>query len=302
MSCEQVSRVETGMKHGAPSSPELPVYVLVLNWNNWKDTNECLESLKRLEYAEWKVIVLDNGSTDGSVKWIRGRFPEVEIMELGENLGFAKGNNAGIRAALNRGAEFVWVLNNDTTVDPKALRAMVEKAETDPNIGAVGSAIYSMQDRQRIQVWGGGYVNFLLGRSRHFTTPVRDEELHFITGASLLIRRQTLEDLGLLDEGFFMYWEDADYCLRLRRSGRRLAVAEKSRVWHREQGSIGKKSALLDTHFNRSAKRFFERNASVSFIPIWIGIGLRIAKRALVGDWKRARAVWGGARRAEIAP
>src|SRR5882757_10103578 len=143
------------------------VYILLLNCNNWGYTNECLASLQGLDYDDWKVLVVDNGSTDESLQRIRERFPEVEIMQLKENLGFAVGNNAGIRAALNRGAEFVWVLNNDTTVDPKALRAMVEKAETDPNIGAVGSAIYSMEKRERIQTWGGGYVNFLLGRSRH---------------------------------------------------------------------------------------------------------------------------------------
>src|SRR5712692_7725778 len=91
--------------------PEPLVYVLLLNWNNWKDTNECLASLRNLDYDGWKVIVLDNGSTDGSVQRIREKHPEVEIMELGENLGFAKGNNAGIRAALERGAEYVWVLN-----------------------------------------------------------------------------------------------------------------------------------------------------------------------------------------------
>jgi GT2 family glycosyltransferase len=271
-----------------------PVYVLLLNWNNWKDTNECLASLRALDYEGWKAIVLDNGSTDGSVQRIREKHPGVEIMELGENLGFAKGNNAGIRAALERSAEYVWVLNNDTTVDPKALRAMVEKAESDPKIGAVGSAIYSTEERERIQAWGGGHVNFLLGRSRHFSAPVSDEKLQFITGASLLVRRRALEELGLFDEGFFMYCEDADYCFRLRRAGWRLAVAGDSKVWHKEQGSVGRKSALLDTYFNRSVKRFFERNAPIPFIPIWAGTTLRIAKRVIAGEWKRVRAVWAG--------
>ena len=153
-----------------------PVWILVLNWNNGKVTNECLASLQGLVYDDFRVIVLDNGSTDGSVECIRERFPDVEIMELGENLGFAKGNNAGIRAALARGAEYVWLLNNDTTVDPKALRAMVEKAESDPRIGAVGSAIYYMSQPERLKVWGGGYVNFWQGRHRHFLRPVADEE------------------------------------------------------------------------------------------------------------------------------
>jgi GT2 family glycosyltransferase len=280
--------------------PEPRVYVLVLNWNNWKDTIECLASLESLDYGNRKVIVLDNGSTDGSVQRIRDKFPEVEVMELGENLGFGRGNNAGIRAALERGAEYVWLLNNDTTADPVALRAMVDVAEADPKVGAVGSAIYSTAEPEHLQAWGGGYVNFWLGRSRHFLSAVSDEKIEFLTAASLLLRRPVLESLGLFDEGFFMYWEDADYCFRLRRAGWRLAVAGESRVWHKEQGSIGKKSALLDTYFNRSATLFFKKNAPIPFLSIWTGIALRIAKRAMAGDWKRARAVWAGVRRGEI--
>jgi GT2 family glycosyltransferase len=268
------------------------VYVLLLNWNNWKDTNECLGSLKGLDYDNWKVVVLDNGSTDGSVERIRERFPELEIMELGENLGFAGGINAGIRAALERGTEYVWMLNNDTTVDSKALRTMVEKAETDPRIGAVGSAIYYTSEPGRLQAWGGGYISFWLGRSRHFLDPVPDEKIQFLTGASLLLRRQALHSLGLLDEGFFLYWEDADYCFRLRKAGWRLAVAGDSKVWHKGMATVGKKSPLLDFHFNRGAVRFFGKNAAVPFISVWVGTALRMGKRVAMGDWKRMRAIW----------
>lgn len=271
-----------------------PVWILVLNWNNGKVTNECLASLQGLVYDDFRVIVLDNGSTDGSVECIRERFPDVEIMELGENLGFAKGNNAGIRAALARGAEYVWLLNNDTTVDPKALRAMVEKAESDPRIGAVGSAIYYMSQPERLKVWGGGYVNFWQGRHRHFLRPVADEKVQFLTGASLLVRRSVLESVGLLDEGFFLYWEDTDICFRIRRAGWQLAVAGDCKVWHKEHATVGKNSLLLDTTFNRSAVRFFQGNSPAPLISIWVGAVLRIGKRALAGDWARVRATWTG--------
>ena len=198
------------------------VSILLLNWNNWKDTNECLASLKGLDYGDWEVIVIDNGSSDGSVSRIREQFPAAEIMELGENLGYARGNNEGIRAALNRGAEYVWILNNDTTVDPAALRALVDRAEADPKIGAVGSAIYYASAPGRLQAWGGGHVNFWLGRSHHFLRPVADDRIQFLTGASVLLRRPMLESVGLLDEGFFLYWEDSDICFRMRAVGWRL--------------------------------------------------------------------------------
>ncbi len=274
-----------------PPTPRL-VYVLLLNWNNWRDTNECLSSLTQLNYDDWKVIVIDNGSTDNSVSRIRNRFPEVDIMELGENLGYAKGNNAGIRVALERGADYVWLLNNDTTVEAHALRALVERAESDPKIGAVGSAIYSASEPSRLQTWGGGRVNFWLGRAVKFADRVAEERLQYLTGASLFLRRQVVESLGLLDEEFFMYWEDADYCFRMRRSGWHLAVAEGSRVWHKEQGTIGRKSVSIDIYFNQSAVYFFKRYAFFPLVPVSISLAQRFARWLLAGDLNRVRCVW----------
>jgi GT2 family glycosyltransferase len=272
------------------------VLIIVLNWNGWRDTVKCLTSLKKLSYPNVRIVVVDNRSTDDSVSQILQAFPDVAIIEAEKNLGFAGGCNLALRKALQDGAEYVWLLNNDTTVDPGALVAMVEMADADPKIGAVGSAIYSTEEPERLLAWGGGYINFWLGRSRHFLTSVPNNEIQFLTGASLLLRRCALDSVGLLDEGFFMYWEDGDYCFRLRRAGWTLAVAGDSMVWHKEQGTVGKKSTLMDSHFNRSATRFFARHAPIPFISIWVGIGLRIAKRIFLGDWERARVVWASTR------
>ena len=272
------------------------VLIIVLNWNGWRDTVKCLTSLKKLSYPNVRIVVVDNRSTDDSVSQILQAFPDVAIIEAEKNLGFAGGCNLALRKALQDGAEYVWLLNNDTTVDPGALVAMVEMADADPKIGAVGSAIYSTEEPERLLAWGGGYINFWLGRSRHFLTSVPNNEIQFLTGASLLLRRCALASVGLLDEGFFMYWEDGDYCFRLRRAGWTLAVAGDSMVWHKEQGTVGKKSTLMDSHFNRSATRFFARHAPIPFISIWVGIGLRIVKRIFIGDWERARVVWASTR------
>jgi GT2 family glycosyltransferase len=272
------------------------VGIVLLNWNGWRDTLGCLTSLQKLNYPNFRVVVVDNCSTDDSVPQIRRLFPNVAIIEAEKNLGFAGGCNLGIRQALHEDAEYVWLLNNDTTVDSGALGAMVKLMDADPTVGAVGSAIYSTVKATRLLAWGGGYINFWLGRSRHFLNAVPNDEIEFLTGASLLLRRSALESVGLLDEEFFMYWEDGDYCFRLRRAGWTLAVAGESVVWHKEQGSVGKKSALLDSYFNRSAARFFARHAPIPFISIWAGMGLRIAKRIFTGNWKRARVVWASAR------
>jgi GT2 family glycosyltransferase len=277
-------------------------YIIVLNWNGWEDTSRCLSSLQQLDYRNHCVIVVDNGSTDDSVARICEAFPAVKLVETGKNLGFAGGCNVGIREALAEGADFIWLLNNDTIVDPGALRAMVDKAGTNPRVGAVGSAIYFMDEPQQMQVWGGGYINLWLGRSGHFLQPVPDQRIPFLTGASLLISRRAIEVVGMLDEGFFMYWEDADFCFRLRRAGWLLAVAGKSRVWHKGATFVGKGSVSSYRYFNASASRFFKKHAPVPLFSFWVGFGLRLAKRMVVGDWERTRAVWAGMTQRREAP
>lgn len=270
------------------------VAIVVLNYNNWKDTQVCLSSLRQLDYQNYEVIVVDNGSSDDSVARIESEFSEVTIVEIRENRGFAGGCNLGIARALSDNADFVWLLNNDTIAHPGALQCLVNKAQGDRRIAAVGSAIYFMEEPHRLQAWGGGSVNFWLGRSRHFLEPVPDDAVDFITGASMLISREALEGVGLLDEQFFMYWEDADFCFRLRKAKWKLAVAGDSRIWHKGSASVGKNSVRLDQFFNASAAQFFREHAPVPFVPLCMGSGLRLAKRALNGDWQRIRAVWAG--------
>jgi GT2 family glycosyltransferase len=270
------------------------VSIVVLNWNGRSDTLECLASLEHLEYANYQVIVIDNGSSDDSVFHIRQRHPHVELLETGRNLGFSAGCNVGIYRSLEQGADYVWLLNNDTTADPGALTSLVGTAIADARTGATGSAIYSARRPHQLDAWGGGRINFWLGRSRHALRPVPDEAIDFLTGASILISRTVLERMGLLDEGFFMYWEDADYCYRLRRAGFRIAVAGESRIWHKGSASVGKASPQMDTYFNASAARFFRRHARLPQISLWTGVLLRLAKRLLAGKWDHARAVWTG--------
>jgi GT2 family glycosyltransferase len=269
-----------------------PTYIVLLNWNGWRDTVECLTTLKSLDASNYRMLVVDNGSGDDSLAQLRSAFQDLAILESPVNLGFAAGCNLGLRHCLQHGAEYIWLLNNDTKADPQSLRAMVEKLESDPNTGAVGSAIYSMARTEKLLVWGGGHVDCCLGRALHFDKRVSDERVQYLTGASLLLRRSAIEKVGLLDEQFFMYWEDADYCFRLRKAGWRLAVAGESRIWHKEQGSVGKRSVPLDIYFNQSAVRFFKKHASVPFAPVWISLGQRIARWTLAGDLQRARAVW----------
>ncbi|BBF65118.1 glycosyltransferase family 2 protein [Acidithiobacillus ferridurans] len=264
------------------------VYIVLLNWHGWQDTINCLDSLTTLSYPNYRVLVVDNGSTDDSAVRIRAAHPEVPIIETGRNLGFSGGCNVGIRRALEDGADYVWLLNNDTTVDPQALSAMVAVAEADPRVGAVGSVLYYLDSPQDIQAWGGGRVSFWSGRAHQYLAAASNAKLDYLTAASMLIRRSALEKVGLLDEKFFfMYWEDTDYSFRLRRAGWRIVVAEESTVFHKEHASTGKGSALLDQYFNESAVCFFRRHATYPIWPIFVSSLGRLTKRILLGNRHR---------------
>jgi GT2 family glycosyltransferase len=267
---------------------------VVLNWNGWRDTIACIASLQKLDYSNFNLIVVDNGSTDESAAHIEKVIPAVELIKTGANLGFGGGCNVGIRLALKRGADFVWLINSDATVDPGALTALVRCAEKSSSCGAVGAVIYESDEPEKIQLWGGGTVSLWFGRSHHRTDA---GPLDFISGASLLLRCTALEDIGLFDDAlFFMDWEDTDLSFRLRRAGWQLAVANDARVWHKQAASLGKRSPLLDEYFSRSGVRFLQRYATFPFVSIVIMLSLRLVKRVFHGDIQRARAVLRGAK------
>lgn len=268
--------------------------VVLLNYNGCRDTLHCLASLKSLAYQNHELVVVDNGSTDGLEDMVREVYPNITVLQTGTNLGFAGGNNVGIRYALDRGADYVWVLNNDTIVDSGALGAMVETAERDPRLGAVGSVIFHLNEPERVQAWGGGRVDLRWGISRYSKGSDPADSPHYITGASLLIKKEALREVGLLDEDFFMYWEDADFGFRLRKAGWSLATASDSHVWHKEFASTEGSSATMDTYWNASAIRFFRKHASVFLVPVIIGTGGRILKRVARTDWERVCAVLRG--------
>lgn len=166
------------------------VYLIVLNWNGWKDTVECIDSCLKLTYTNFRILIVDNGSTDNSESILRECFPSVEFIQTGENLGFAGGNNVGIRYALEQGAVYVWLLNNDTVVDSKALDELLKVAESDDKIGIVGSKIY-YYDKPDILWFAGGVITSLAKLVQHIGVNKKDSQVHnenmdvdFITGAA----------------------------------------------------------------------------------------------------------------------
>lgn len=278
------------------------VYVLVLNYQSWPDTLRCLGALECLSYPNFRVLVLDNASPNDSVPRIQTAFPNIELIRLERNLGFAGGNNVGIRRALADGADYVWLLNPDTLADPQSLSAMVQLAQSDPQIGAVGSVLYQMNQPQQVQVWGGGEVVLHWGLIRLLSSPEQISRLSYLSGASVLLERTALERVGLLDEGFFMYGEDADLGLRLKKAGFKLAVASDSRVLH--QGSTSWKGANLasDENFAAANVRLFRKHAPFPNLAAAAYCVFWTLEYSLRRRWASTGALWRGARRGWSLP
>jgi GT2 family glycosyltransferase len=274
------------------ASPQ--VWCVVVNWNGAANSIECLTALKSCTYSELTVLLVDNGSTDDSVQRIKVAHPDILLLESSTNLGFSGGNNIGLRYALAHHADYIWLLNNDTKPAPDALSALVEKAESDRRIGAVGSVCYYAHDPSKVQGWAGARINLWLGYGRLSTVPRRDDWFHSLNGASMLISRAALEDVGLLDEAFFMYWEDTEFCLRLRKKGWRIAAAADSHVLHKVRASSGGNKNQLDRLDTPSVLRTLKLHSPVPALASLVFLCIRLTRRLLRLEFSRCRSVCQG--------
>lgn len=238
------------------------VYIIVLNWNNWNDTLECLESIFCSTHPDFEVVVVDNGSTDGSEEKIRAWAGDrrLVILQAGSNLGYSGGNNIGLRYALERGDfSYVWILNNDTIVDENALLKMVEMAESDEKIGMVGSNLLNYDRPEVLQTAGGCWIIPWAGNTVPITEGGFPYEPDYISGASLLVKKAVLEKIGLLDEDYFLYWEDVDWGVRARRAQYRLLYCPESSIRHKEGGAGGGMTPITDYYWTRNGLMFTMR-------------------------------------------
>lgn len=220
--------------------------VVVLSWNGAALTLDTLRSLEACHVPEsWRLrtLVVDNASTDGSPERVREAFPGVELLVLAENRRFAGGNNEGLRRALDGGADAVMLLNNDVVADPKLIEKLLAALDEQPQAGAAAPLIYFAPPTDRIW-YGGGRCRPWLAHSSHRGLRDRDhgqyrsiEDTGYLTGCCLLATAEAWRKVGLLDERYFIYAEDADWCLRARAAGFRLLFVPTARLWHRVSAS-----------------------------------------------------------------
>lgn len=325
--------------------------VLLVNWNGWEDTIECLESIKRLEPAPEKVIVCDNGSDDSSLTHIREwaqsetspllpgylsdddtskelqapiQFAEFtkEEAESGEvlddgawlilirsenNLGFAGGNNIGLRYISTLDIDFIWLLNNDTVVHRDSLQALLRRVEGNPDIGICGSTLLHYDTPDKVQVCAGGYYCRWIGLPWHIgqlrsvdRLPAKSKVercMNYVVGASMLVSRPFLDGVGLLTEDYFLYFEELDWAVRAR--GRyRLAYAPDSLVYHKVGASIGtssdprRKSMVCDYYAIRNRLLFTRRHEPIALPTVYLSVFCAFWVRLLLGEWQRAAMIW----------
>ena len=253
------------------------VSIIILNWNGLKDTIECLESLRKITYPDYQVLVVDNGSTGADVKVLRERFGNyIHIIENDKNYGFAEGNNIGMRYALtNHSPDYILLLNNDTTVAPNFLTELVKVAENDPRIGLLGPAIYYSYKPSvvrgtgsglRISWWRGIPVSLMSSQSGQEVYSIREAD--FVEGSCMLVRRNVIDQVGMLDSVYFAYWEEADWCVRIKRAGYKVCCVHSAKIWHKVQPSY------LDTrklyYFLRNDILFMRKNAAKKHMPTFL--------------------------------
>ena len=250
------------------------VYIIILNFNNPDITIECLESIERLSFDDYRVILVDNASTDNSVD-IFNKILQVKhniiFLTTKENRGYAAGNNVALRYALKqKDMEYCWILNNDTLVDDNALTRLFEFMESHQDVGICGSKLVYDWDRSKIQGYGG-YFNPFFATSRPCTDIKSINHIDYVIGASVFVRREFLQDIGLMCEDYFLYCEEIDWAERAK-GKYKIACVPESIVYHKEGASTGGRSVenrtMLSDYYQLRSRLLFTKKFYKKYLPI----------------------------------
>jgi GT2 family glycosyltransferase len=213
------------------------VIAVVLNWHSREDTLACVESLRSQSYKRLGILVVDNGSFDGTLEAIRQDFAGVMTLQLEKNLGYTGGNNTGIAKALELGADFIFLVNSDVRLAHDAIATLVRVAE--PEVAALGPTVYHWQTPDKVQSAGNSFHQWT-GTARILMDAKEDQprDVDYVAGCAMMMRASVLTDIGPFDERYFAYCEELEWCLRARKAGYRVLHVPSARVWHRWSASV----------------------------------------------------------------
>ena len=246
------------------------IAVIILNWNGKYDTCECIESVQKLDYQRYKIIVVDNGSEDDSVQYLKQKYPDILIVENGANLGYAEGNNRAIEYAIEQNFDYILLLNNDAVVDQQILNSFINVSKAHPNAGIFGAKIYYLNEPQKIWFAGGKILPDLitahegLGEIDDGVSWEEVRPIDYACGCALFFKSDVVRKIGLLESKFFLMWEETDFCCRARRAGFECLFVPKALVWHKISASFkGGDEGYLQKYFMvRNRLLWIERNTS----------------------------------------
>jgi len=248
------------------------IYIVILNWNSYTDIFECISSLNNITYPNYKIVIVDNASDENIINKIEAMLDKtVHIIKNHINLGFSGGNNVGIKYALANNADFVLLLNNDTIVEIDFLDEMIKTAFLKPKAGIIGPLIAFYSNKESI--WSAyGFVSkikssgFTRMMNKNINLVKKDKECNFLSGCCLLVRRDVIEKIGLLDEKYFLYLEDTDFCWRTTKAGFKIVLAAKSKIYHKVSASTARENSLMPLYYAvRNRLYFAKKNFGVLF-------------------------------------
>jgi GT2 family glycosyltransferase len=270
------------------------VFVILVNWNQKTDIQECLESLQKIHYDNFTVMIVDNHSEDDSVGFIRRRFPWARLIENPSNLGFCAANNQGLREGLREKADYFFVLNSDAIVGQETLTKLVAVMKSDPRIGIAQPVFYYYNEPDKI--WHSGGVIDL----DHGYGPSADQvailpsgqkdgffETDFICGCGMLVRRKVLERVGLFDEDYFFSFEDIDLALRAKKGGFKLVTVTDAAVWHKQEEAAGRRLSPRHIYYSARNRLLFIKKNKTRPWYVYFPKESRVYTKAFLGMIKR---------------
>ncbi|MBE6049619.1 MAG: glycosyltransferase family 2 protein [Clostridium sp.] len=245
------------------------VYIILVNYNGVEHTLECIESLQKINYKNFKIIVVDNASFDDCCNIVSKKYKDVYCIQSSENLGFAAGNNIGIKVALKEKADYILLLNNDTTVEKNFLNILVDEQFKSTEVGVTISKIKNYYNRNIIW-YAGGDIDLFKANTIIYGLREEDKgqfntkkEVGFASGCCMLINREVIENVGYLDESYFLYYEDTDYSVRIRKGGYKMIYCPESVIYHKESVSTERFSENYQYYFVRNRLLFTKNNMSL---------------------------------------